>query len=448
MKPLPYQQFQELLRWEIEPYMARNRSRRIGSILVGRGYLKPADLETLLAQIESQEGKKPRLGEAAVAAGLITPPQLSEGLALQKSEPTSEGAIVCGWRPLDNQPDGGKWPWLVVAMSDRLRKEAHAAFASRGLQLSGVYPLVGGACASLNGQCNNPCAIFEYQAGYLSYVRYENYRIVNARTVFTQESKNPLRACMDLFEDRVQNVWLAGRWPDLAAAQRDLESSLGRPCQPITSIQTSVPGLALPSVAGMLGTALHSLQCVPLSSAAFVPASDPRPQIWRNRWMLASAAGILVAAGLFIGAERLRDRNLQLAARLEANNQLAAAQTQVTRVNSECQQAENTITQLRETLQRKRQRIEELLAGLQSRYSNEIMIRSIQTASTGDINVHGWGLTPQGIQVFIVSLQSELRELTLVESGKPIRQERGWRSLSGYSFEIHLSPGIASEKIR
>ncbi|MBN8524696.1 MAG: hypothetical protein J0M02_05095, partial [Planctomycetes bacterium] len=48
-RPLPETQMREAVRWEMEPFVAGARARRLGAILVGRGHLTPGDRDRLLA---------------------------------------------------------------------------------------------------------------------------------------------------------------------------------------------------------------------------------------------------------------------------------------------------------------------------------------------------------------------------------------------------------------
>lgn len=440
-KPLPQRQFRELLRWEVDPYVSQHRARRIGTILVGRGYLRAADLDRLLREQASAAGRKlRRFGDCAVEAGLITEEQLEECLALQQTEAPGEGEVAYGWTAQDSTARNGNWPWAVAAMNGTLRQKVDVAFARRGLRLRAAYPLVGCACASLNGEKEGSCAVFEYQAGHIGYTRCDSKRVVSRRSAFARDVGNPIDACADLFEQDARQVWLAGRWPDMDGALRDLEMCLERPCERLAHVSGREPSSSPegPEMAGALGAANHMLGRAESHWAVAVPGRDPALPIWRDRWALA----FVVAAILSVAMARTGlyfKRSAEDTARVvEAGQGLAQRESERSRLDARNADLEKQIRFLRHTLPANRRQAAELLDILTECRSEEIILQHIDFAAGETVEIKGWGLTPHGIQAFKIDLQEKLSHLALVGEAKPIRGEKGWESLDGYAFEIRL----------
>jgi hypothetical protein len=445
--PLPFQNMQELVKWELEPYLAQNRARRIGAILAGRGYVSWTDLERLLTEAEQsargpvQGGPARRLGELAIQAGLVTEAQLAECLALQQSTQDFAGDAVCGWTPLDDQPQDGKWRWLVSGMPRAYREHVVKAFKSAGLRLIAIYPLVGCAGASLNGDAGRASVVFEYDGGYLSYTRFRDRKVVSSRSQFTHEAGNPVRSCVDLFEGEAEHVWLAGRWPDMPAAACDLEARLKIPCAAIPLKMVALPpGLEETAVVtGMKGAVSHYLDHA-ASGVACVAATEPAPPLLGHWWVrVALAAGLLTA--LLVGATVwLHGQRLATSAALQDQQVLAAARRGATALRQRLGELDKSVAFLQETLPRRQQLIPGLFAALEASCPEEITIGRLEERGKGDILLTGWGASTQDIQAFKINLQNSLAGLKVADGEKPIRQESHGRSSSGYTFELRLLP--------
>ncbi len=443
--PLSLGNMQELVKWELEPYLSQNRTRRIGAILVGRGYLGHADLAQLLKEPEhpirqAATGGPQRLGELAIQSGLVTQPQLDECLALQRSAHDFAGEAACGWTPLDDRPHDGKWRWLACGVARSYRQHAVDVFKDRGLRLLAMYPLVGCAGASLNAGPGSDYALFEYNSGYLSYSRFAGKRLVNSRSLFTHEAGNPIRSCADFFEDEAEQVWLAGRWPDIHSAAGELQARLGRPCKTIP-IEADVPPANVTeasSVAGMEGAARHFLAPAATGCVVSVRGSDPRTPLWSNRWAQRALLAALATAMLAGATAYLQSQEHAAARQLQARRTLAAKQGEADVLRRRLGELDKSAEFMQKSLPQRQRLIPDLLTALEASCPQEVTIRRLAENAKGEIVLTGWGSSAQEIQAFKIDLQSRLAGLAVTEGMQPVRQERGWRSLPGYVFELRL----------
>ena len=450
-KPLPLRNMLELIHWEIEPYMAQHRARRIGAILVGRGHLRPADLERLLAQLGPAETDRERdlpsrrFGELAIEAGLVTPDQLNECLALQRASQDFAGPAACGWTPLEDGPsDNNNWRWLACGVPHSYRRHGVEVFRTQGLRLRALYPLVGCARASLNGQMRQRGILLECNSGFLNCTSFADGRVDSCRTLFTHEPGNPLQACLDMIDGHAERVWLAGRWPDLTGAARELQTRLGRPCTPVTLATGASPEAGPRETAAMIGlqgaaTDFLSPRRTARVRVASVPDADPVSPLHQRRSVQVLAASAALTAALVAAAIHLHGGRMIAQEALAEHRALLAAQGEVAALEGSLKNLKAEIVFFRDTLPARQTLIPDLLSALEAGCPPEVTVRGLEETTKGEIVLAGWGLSPQHIQAFRIRLQDRLPTLTVTDGGRPIREEPARRGLAGYTFELRMT---------
>jgi hypothetical protein len=447
-RPLAFHDMQELVKWELEPYLPQNNEHRIGAILAGRGYLDRADLRRLLDERppahQAADPAPLRLGERAVRAGLVTEAQRDECLALQHSAPEVRGELVCGWTPLDGGETDGMWRWLACGVGGEHRRRVVEAFRRHGLRLRAIYPLVGCAAAALNGHLGHADAVFEYNAGFLSYARFDEKKIVAHLSLFTHEVGNPLHSCAETFENDAKQVWLAGRWPNLSAAAEELQVRLDRPCRAVSVPPDAVPA-TLPeasAVCGVRGAARHFLDRSARAAAVCVRARDPRKPLWSNRRVRSVCLSALLTAALVALTFHFQMRQRAAEEQLRSQRAISARREQLRTLRRQWSDVNASVEFLRTTLPNRQQLISDLLGALESACPEEITIHRLAETPAGEVLLSGWGLSAQGVQAFKIELQSRLPDFVVSDGAQPIRSKRGWRSLDGYAFELRLLPQL------
>ncbi|MCX7804148.1 MAG: hypothetical protein N3A38_03055 [Planctomycetota bacterium] len=384
-RPLPPRQMRELLKWELEPYIAAGGDRG--------------------------------------------------------------GRVACGWAAMDEKPSDGKWRWVAAGISEAHRRRFTESFAAIGIRLLALYPLVGCACACLNGSAGASCAVFEYRGDRLCYARFSGDRIASLRWVAVGRAPDdPVRSCLDLFEPEAERVWLAGRWPDAGAVARALEAELGRPCSPFPGSGRLMSGgaTATGGTYDLMGAAAHLLGRSARGNIAFVPARDPEPPVWKSVPFLIGAAATVLAAVTAATAVRLDRKADSMAEVIAANGLLRGRNAEIGRLDAKIAEIERCISSLRTALPRRQQTAPILLRTLRDCCPEEIIIKRLAWTESGGIAIHGWGLTARAVQAFKIELQDRLPGLILDDARQPVRKECGWAGLEGYSFEIRLTPAAGA----
>ncbi len=161
LRPRSADQMRELIHWELEKSTALWRSQwRLGSILIGQGYLTLEQRANLLAQqkLLSSEGQTPvRLGELALEHAYLDQEQLEECLTLQAKLAAQDDELQYSWQPAEPPRSGpsdesllsqeedhdSRHPWLVSGISRSVFQRWIGACNLNGLRLEAFYPGAG-----------------------------------------------------------------------------------------------------------------------------------------------------------------------------------------------------------------------------------------------------------------------------------------------------------------
>jgi hypothetical protein len=328
----------------------------------------------------------------------------------------------------------------VAGTTDTFRRHLIDRFQQQGLRLRAAYPLVGCAGACLNGQAGKGDVVLEHQGGFLACTHLgDGGGLLDTRYAFTHEAGNPAPVCIDLVKGPVERVWLAGRWPDLAAAARQLDAALERPCAPLpVRLELPPTSQAETAWAGMKGAADHYLGRVRPNRAVGVPAQEPLPplrQDWRFRASIALALAALALGGATVG---FRAESRHTLAILDAGEELTRGEKDLAALRTRLSEQTRQADFLRRVLPERRQLIPRILGALEASCPEEVMLTAVVETAAGEIEVRGWGLTPQKIQAMKIDLQCNLADWKVVDTAKPLRQQRGWGGLPAYPFELRL----------
>lgn len=421
-RPLPPEQMRELVRWELEPFAASARARRLGAILVGRGHLRAADRDRLLATLESPlagVAAPRRFGETAVAEGLINATQLAECLALQQDAPDPEATLACGWRPLRGRGDEGRWRWLVAGAPEPLRTAAAAACVAAGLRLLALMPAAG--CARPPG--DEAQAVLDHQRGLLCRVRWEDGEPADLRQSVLSGTDDPLAAALALVDADAQRVWLVGTWEEGARAGL---SSLGRPCAPLPA----------GPFAGMAWAAQAAID--PRLPAALIPARDPRRRWWRRPARLAAAACLVLALTVLTLAAHFHWRTRALEQVLGTDRARQNDARAIDAKQAELVAAERQVTGLERDLPVRQQVPAQALAILAEVCPADVQFRRIRVVDGEGVEVSGWSASAAAAQAFRSAVQERFPNLRLTDPALALRREIGAGDISGFAFSLRL----------
>ncbi len=447
--PLIYKEMQELVRWELEPYMVHRQLRQLGSILVGRGYLQNNDVDRIITAMEEEKDgdvatpdtkKIPRFGEVAQSMGLISREQLEESLMLQHRSRYDEGEPVSGWTSLTEKPLNGRWQWLVSGLTVSYKDYAVKSFEDAGLTLHAVYPNVGTAGANLDSQSCKTSGVFEFQAGSLSYKRFEAGQVVNTRFHFINDLDNLFHSCAEFKENDVEDVMIAGRWPDIEKAADYIFDCTGLSCQKLSvEIEAStVNGSESCAYAGMTGAFRHFEKLASAKSAVYVPASIPSPPLTQHKYFRYGAV-LAIAALLFtsIGIMHRSKRSFRTGI-VEAVQEKEKIESEAKLLRKQLALLNKKKVFLSKELPRRRALIPDLLDIFQSVIPEEIMLNSFYEDLAGVIHIEGRGLSVRSIQMFKLDVSGRLTGMKLDSKAYPVQQKKGRIQSEGYSFKFDL----------
>jgi hypothetical protein len=193
-----------------------------------------------------------------------------------------------------------------------------------------------------------------------------------------------------------------------------------------------------PSRARLQDAADHFLGRVRPSRAVGVPAREPLPPLRRDRRFQATVALALAALALGGTAVGFRAGQRQAMAVLESGERQAERDKEVAALRARLDDQARQADFLRRVLPQRQGLIPHILQALGAGCSEEIMLAAVAETATGEIEVRGWGLTPQKVQAFKIDLQAALADWRVVDTAKPLRQQRGWGGLPAYPFELRL----------
>ena len=450
-KPLPFKEMQEIIRWELEPFMSQSRMRRLGSILVGRKHLKHNDVERVIAVMEEErktifaalgEKKISRFGEAALRMGLISREQLEESLTLQQSFQYAEGETVCGWIPLSAKPLNGRWRWLVSGLTTSFKDYAVNSFKQAGLTLQAVYPHVGTAGASLNGRTPNTVGVFEFQGGSLGYTCLKAGQTINSRFHFSDDQNSLINSCTEFMDHQVESIWVAGRWPDLEKTVHTIESRTGRPCQKLSiDIEKSVSnGNDSSEFAGMAGAFRHFVKMAPAESTVYVPTYISSHPLTQHKYFRQGIVLVLTAAVCLFMSVTYHLKRLSLGKTVQAAGETEKARAELDSLQKEWAVLNTKKNFLKEELPQRNALIPGVLGVLQSVIPEDIMLNSFSEDGTGVFHIEGWGLSVRSIQLFKLDISEKITGLRLDSKDYMIQQRKGWLQSDGYAFQFDLIP--------
>ncbi|MGE3809156.1 MAG: hypothetical protein AB7K24_31210, partial [Gemmataceae bacterium] len=492
-KPRAAAQMLDLVRWEMETYLAQYApARQIGDILIGRGHLTADQVREVLQEVEKRKrdsliSRTPgdrrtvsRFGDTAVELGLIERAQLEECLNLQESMHAGEEDYCYSYAGQPGAPGAeGRHPWLVACVHRAVRDRWEQAFGQEKLRLDGLYPLVGTASAAMPEEnARGSSGILELQAGLVAATRVQDGVVVGMQIHYTAGRSPGVNTYVDLLgHDARGPIWLAGRHAHLRNLPRELPELLHRETDfiqmPIESASPETRG----NQAAMLGAYASATGRAGAKRALGVPARDPAPPLWQRPQM--HVAAVVSALVLLVGSvemslakwkKRLEtDKPVldQLAQRKrlaeDAKAKLARAkqiQADITKSNKELELARADADHFEGALHRKvfeewrkanlrriclekevprrGKLVPAMLDAMAKSAGGDVAVEKIVEKDIDEISVFAWSLDETSAQRFAQALEKTLAPWEMGVVGVHLRSAKGRLDLEGFEFEIKL----------
>jgi hypothetical protein len=311
---VPVQQFEEAVRWEIDPLLQQQRqSLLLGQILVANRSITADQLSKLVEEQAGMDRSRnrevvyKRLGELANERGFLTPNRLEQALARQHWFTDDQDDIKCDWHAIKATADlePGNFPWIASGINKAVLRKWQAGFAQLGIKLEACYPLVGAALgtselvSASSSEKNKPnreiiIEIHPFQVGVAAMVNGVLSQLVNIGC----HSGNRLMQITDLYHRLGDSSWQRARLLDNVSKneqeatllQEDIAQLINVNVEPIKQPNRSC-GLS------MIGAASNILGLTRARNVQGIYVRDPLPPLMQRfevRTILTVAGFILL----------------------------------------------------------------------------------------------------------------------------------------------------------
>lgn len=474
-KPRPPQQMQELIRWEMDPFIGEySELWSIGAILQGRGYLTPEQRGLVAAELELRHAESGRslvrYGEIALSQALINREQLEECLAIQEKLVAQDVTLSCGWglQQWGNSEDN-HYAWLTCAMPDLRRKQWFSAFSASGVRLDRFLSGLGSVVPLLAEQQDSQGErlLLELQQEQIACLR-----IVDDKTVISlQVTPRPLdenelnSACIALCSEQlrpdIDTLWLHSALPLPAGLIPALASALQREVKMPASADLDPGELPLPvsECLSLYGLALSLLPLHKKFQPVSVPATDPPPPLWKNLELWRYAAPVVLCLGL-IGhllwghwkLEQTEREQFRLEAERSQKAKVSAAVNQMSgeaqALNREIRETEKTLrevgdklTLIEEVLVERKNRVPQFLRALAASINPYVVVdQLVESQDPPGFQLATWAIHDASAQQFAKQLETNMAALGYMVADIELKAAGGRTGVRGYGANIWLIP--------
>ncbi len=452
-RPMPEREMREMIRWEMEPYLAHSTfSRSIGAILRGRGHLSYEQSRHVLQELNQRQAKtrgvgigtppdQPRYGEMAVENGFVTKEQIDECLAMQENLRKVNGENVYGWSSTGAALPSGKYCWIACGLPKMMQRIWREAFARYSIKLTAIYPVSTSVTGVINGRAmRETLAVLNLQHGLVSGVRLSGERIESVRVYHTGDEPVTEKTCMDVAGTDVKSIWISGNAANLQSVVETIRSiSAGSVDYAPVKVREGLPQAA-PACVAAVGAARHALGMPGGEKIPAIPAEEASVKLGRRPVVRLAACVCALAAGLAATDVMLAFNLRSLKRESEARRELQGLEEEIRQV----QGGVNDLEQRRDfldSLSRRDEALTGLLGAAAQACSEEIALDRIRDDEDGRFEVSGWALSEQAVRKFALDLSGRLMRWDLVVSDVHVESRKGRLDLDGYGFRLKVVPG-------
>ncbi len=462
-KPRDHTQMQELIHWEIDPFLSElNDITTIGSLLQSREYITAAQRDEIVSQMNilNEQGERTRFGEMALQLNLINREALDEVLGLQEHLVSHDEQIVCGWNGASVKNDEGEINhyWNVSGLGKHRRNHWTHSFKSQELKLIGLLPLYGSSLRHIlrtyQLEAKEALIVEVFQEQIFSY-RVKQGKIVSIRIERRLEQLLNesifISLCYDQLRANIEKIDIVSDEP----ISQDVISQIEEQLQRKVRLTKAELQSWLPWLNGLADCVLDKKWA--LAKLPIIAANDPKPAIWKqaNTWRYGAPILILLSLIAFDISQRLYLRSLEnqlitLEAELKKAGKLSNQQGQI---NTITKTAKNTYEEIKSELKLMNTEYARLNLQLYSRVKGlPDLLRNIASSVNGNISldsineynkksglrVIGTTLSNRDAQRFVKRLNSNISNQNLVASHVQVEQGSKRIGKDGYSFNMWL----------
>ncbi len=472
-KPRATKQMQELIRWEIDPFISEfDDLWNIGAILQGSGYLLAEQRVEVVRELEIRvaEGDRSlqRFGELALARGFITREQLEACLSIQEKLVSRDVNLSCGWALQQwGEEEDLQYTWLVGGMTDLRRKHWFASFAKAGVHLEQFYSTFAAVVPLLAAQ---PGAGAEHLILELHQEQIACLRVLDDKTIVSlQVVPRPMSddevntvcttLCTEQMRSGIDRIYLHSALPLPATLMPVLGGNLSREVVMLSCSDLDPSELSLPvsECLALYGLA-HCLLGVnkkfkPLSIAA----SDPPPPIWKNLELWRYAVPVVFCLGLVghlvwsqlhlanlqqqkvaLEVERTEKSSLDSAVN-QMSSEVSDYSRQVASKKVSLKQVTKKLRLLEGVLIKRKTQIPLLLRALANSINPYVVIDElVETRNPAGFQLKTWAIHDASAQKFAKELESNMVKLGYMVANIELKTATGRTGVRGYGVDIFL----------
>jgi hypothetical protein len=474
-KPRPASQMQELIRWEIDPFISEfDDLWNIGAILQASGFLSAQQRAEIATELEKRLAQRDRnlqrFGELALERRFIDREQLVQCLAIQEKLVSRDVNLSCGWA-LQQWGDGDdlQYTWLVGAMSDLRRKHWYNSFSRAGVRLEQFHPIFGAVIPLLSEQQDSrgERLLLELHQEQIACLR-----VLNDKTIVSlQITPRPLdedqlaAACVTLCSEQMRSgidtVWLHSASLIPAKLVSALTTGLEREVNLLTTQDLDPNELPLPlseclSLYGLAQSLLDNKKYQPLA----IPATEPSPPIWKNIEFWRFAVPVVFCLGLIghlvwghLYLAEIRQKRIQIETEGKQKSRLSSAAKQlaaeVNQLNTEIQSKQKALEDVNqrlhliEALIKRKTDVPLFLRALADAINPYVVIeRLVESQEPPGFQLTTWAIHDSSAQQFAKQLEVKMADLGYMVADIELKTAKGRTGVDGYGVNIWLVPVI------
>ncbi len=470
-KPRDFQQMQELVRWEVDPFLSElNDVTTIGALLQGRGCINAEQRDQIALEMEIHEsqGQRIRFGEIALELKLIKRDDLDECLSLQEHLVNHDAQVVSGWLGSSIKNDEGETNhyWNVCAIDKHRRNHWTYSFESNGIKLVNLYPLYGSSAKSIVNKyslaARDLLFVEVFQEQLFSY-RMKEGKLVSIRIERRIEQKlnesifvslcfdqlRPDMECIDIISDEEFSSEIIDK----------IEAQLQRKVRITSSFNllenSDEPTIDSPWLLGLAENAL--LKKDRLYNLPSLLPDDPSPPVWKRPdfWRYGIPAMIFVSLIAFDISQRFYLNHLteKLEVLEKKYTKAGKVSNQLNQINSlsnnakdlyegkekELDEIKSKYDILNDKLYSRIRTLPDLLRSIASSVNSNIVLDTLKEYERkSGIRITGSTLSNQDAQRFVGRLNKQLEPFNLVTFDVQVEQFSKRLGRDGYSFNLWL----------
>lgn len=475
-KPRSYSQMQELLHWEIDPFLSElNDITTIGSLLQGRGHISAEQRDQIALEmaILNEQGERTRFGEVALQLKLIDRESLDESLSLQEHLVSHDEQIICGWSGSSIKNDEGETNqyWNATGISEHRRNHWTQSFKTNELQLVNLLPLYGSSLRSIIQAhqlgAKEALLVEVFQEQIFSY-RVKQGKIVSIRIERRLEQKLSesifVSLCYDQLRPSIETIDIVCDESIHQDVISQVEVQLQRKVRITNSKWFSAQddkGVSsnvsqwIPWLQGLADNGLDKK--LKIAQLPKIQPVDPLPPIWKqeNTWrygipimMFLGLIAFDISQRVYLNYldDKLDSLNLEFNKAGKVNNQF----TQISNISNSIKHTyefkEKQLKEIKIDYERLNDRLyarikglPNLLRSIASSVNSNIVLNSIHEyqKKTG-VRITGSSLNNQDAQRFVARLNKSVKEHDFIVSDVQIEQTSKRLGNDAFSFNLWL----------